>query len=67
LEDLFMPRQWTGRLAEYDEDDDERQVVCVDDNRHRNVVLDTPLQRGFLRAGLAALAMLGVAALIAVA
>ena len=60
-----MRRELTGRLAAYEDDDDERQVFHFDDGHDRNFVLDTPLQRGFLRAAVAAMAVLGMAALLA--
>jgi hypothetical protein len=59
-----MPRQWTGRLAEYGDDDDEREVFSVEDNRHRHVELDTPLQRGILGFAVAAVVGLGLLALL---
>lgn len=61
----MLHREWTGRLAEYGDDDDEREVFHVEDHRDRNIVLDTPLQRGMFGAAVAAVAALGVAALIA--
>jgi hypothetical protein len=60
-----MRRENSERLAAYEDDDDERQVFHFDDGRDRNIVLDTPLQRGFLSAAVAAVAVLGVAALLA--
>lgn len=60
-----MRRDMSARLAAYEDDDDEREMFHFDDGRERNVVLDTPLQRGFLRAAVAAVAVLGVAALLA--
>lgn len=59
-----MRREFTERLAAYEDDDDERQVFHFDDGRDRNIVLDTPLQRGLLRAAVATVAVLGVAALL---
>jgi len=59
-----MRPEWIGRLAEYEDDDDERQVVCVHENHERHAYVDTPLQRGMLGAAVAAMAALGVAALI---
>ncbi|HKY94289.1 MAG TPA: hypothetical protein VJL84_03245 [Kiloniellales bacterium] len=60
-----MRRQFTGRLAEYGEDDDEREVFHFEDGREREFVCDTPLQRGLLKAAVAAAAVLGLAALLA--
>jgi hypothetical protein len=59
-----MRRESAERLAAYEDDDDERQMFHFDDGHDRDIVLDTPLQRGFLRAAVAAVGVLGVAALL---
>lgn len=56
---------FSDRLAEYEDDDDERQCFHYDDGHERRLFLDTPMQRGFLSAAMVAAAVLGVAALIA--
>lgn len=53
-----MSREWNSRLAEFGDDDDERQMLCCDDPHERDVATDTPLQRGLIVGGIAAVGVL---------
>jgi hypothetical protein len=54
-----MSREWNSRLADLgDDDDDERQMLCCDDPHERDVAIDTPLQRGLIVGGIAAVGVL---------
>jgi hypothetical protein len=53
-----VQRDRNSRLADLGEDDDERQMLCCEDLHERPVHVDTPLQRGFVVGGIAALGVL---------
>jgi hypothetical protein len=52
-----MKRDWSSRLADFDDDDDERQMLCCEE-QERSVHVDTPLQRGLVVGGIAAVGAL---------
>jgi hypothetical protein len=53
-----MQREWNSRLADLGEDDDERQMLCCEDEHERPVHVDTPLQRGLVVGGIAVVGVL---------